>query len=182
MAALIRTNPVMMVRFAVLPALLAAILAACGSRDDETASRSLAADSAATTTRAARVNTTAAADGACLPYEPDMVTVTGRLERRMFYGPPHYGENPETDEPQPGYYLVPDAPLCTRGMPDPQNNARQGVELVQVVLDADGYARWRPHLNRRVHATGTLFGQISGHHHAPLLLRAHAIEPATSPR
>jgi hypothetical protein len=179
MATVTRAIPGMMTRSAVLPALLAAVLAACGSRDEERASRPAAADPTAAPALAARVNTVAAADGACLPYEPDTVTVTGRLERRIFYGPPNYGENPETDEPQPGYYLVPDAPLCTRGMPDPQNDAKQGVELVQVVLDAEGYARWRPHLDRRVQATGTLFGQISGHHHAPLLLRAHDIRDAS---
>lgn len=116
--------------------------------------------------------------GTCLPYEPARVTITGRLERRLYYGPPGFGETPAVDQQEVGFYVIPDNPLCTFNQDGMFNGATSGVELVQMVLDSAGYANARPHLNSRVRAKGTLFGELSGHHHAPLLLTAETIEPA----
>lgn len=162
---------------------LAAALAACGPspRDgDPSKAEDLPSVSAA---RPVAVDTPSAdsatpVDSACLPYEPATVSITGRLERRMFYGPPNYGENPETDEQQTHFYVVPDTPICTRPGTDLVNDPKRDVELVQMVLDSAGYANAGPHLDSRVHATGTLFGQYTGHHHAPLLLMVDSIVPA----
>lgn len=104
----------------------------------------------------------------CLPYEPDTVRISGTLTRRMFYGPPGFGEDPKHDQKEVGFYLEPAAPLCTVASQD--NEAKDRVRLVQLVLDSAGYARLRPRLGRSVTLRGTLFAAITGHHHTPILL------------
>jgi hypothetical protein len=109
------------------------------------------------------------ADG-CLRYGPDIVRITGKLNRRMFYGAPGFGEDPKHDEKEQGFYLDLAVPVCTVGRDDVGDRALTGVRRVQLVLNAAGYARLRPFLGRRVTLRGTVFGAITGHHHAPLLL------------
>lgn len=168
--------------------LLAVLLAACGASgaDDGhrgTGSVPAAADSALRpVSLAPPADSAARVDGTCLPYEPETVTITGRLEHRMFYGPPGYGENPAEEHPEPGFYLVPDAPICTRAAMGAGNGAKQDIRLVQMVLDQPGYARARPYLDTRVRATGSLFAWITGHHHAELLLNVDSIVPADGSR
>ena len=41
-----------------------------------------------------------------LHYEPEKVTLTGRIVSRTFYGPPNYGENPKTDSREAQYILL----------------------------------------------------------------------------
>lgn len=149
--------------------LLALLLPGCGGADSDARKTEPAPDSGP-------------APVACLPYGPDTVTITGRLEQAMFYGPPNFGEEPETDEEQWHFYVVPDSPLCTRPGADAYEEPQRDVRLVQMVLDSAGYARSRPYLNRRVRATGTLSGQHTGHHHAPILLQVHEIIPADGAR
>jgi hypothetical protein len=111
------------------------------------------------------------ARAACLRYEPDTVRVTGKLERRIFYGAPGFGDDPAHDAKEPGFYLELVTPVCAEGGDYPQlNGPRRGVRLVQLVLDAAGYSRLRPYLGQHVTLRGTLFAEHTGHHHAPLLL------------
>jgi hypothetical protein len=104
----------------------------------------------------------------CLRYAPDTVHLTGTLARMMFYGAPGFGEDPQHDEQEIGFYISLRTPICTatgRG-----DEAKDGVYLVQLVLDSAGYARLRPSLGKSVTVRGTLSAAASGHHHAPLLL------------
>jgi hypothetical protein len=110
----------------------------------------------------------------CLRYEPDTVAVTGILTRVTFPGPPNYESIKDGDEPETGFYLRLEAPICTTASPDSADNngALQDVRLVQLVLDQAAYAHLRPHLGRRITLHGSLFAAVTGHHHAPLLLQA----------
>jgi hypothetical protein len=110
----------------------------------------------------------------CLRYEPDTVAVTGTLARKTFPGRPNYESIADGDEPETGFYLELATPICTVASPDStrdNNGALRGVRLVQLVLDSAGYARLRPSLGRQLTVRGTLFAAITGHHHAPLLIR-----------
>jgi hypothetical protein len=111
-----------------------------------------------------------AASGECFRYEPDAVNITGTLARHMFYGAPGFGEDPEHDEKETGFYLELAVPLCTVAEQDDIDRPLTGIRRVQLVLDAAGYARLRPFLGRRVTLRGTLFGAITAHHHTPVLL------------
>src|SRR3954453_5094687 len=111
-----------------------------------------------------------AANERCLSYGPEVVSVRGRLVRRIFYGAPGFGEDPRHDAKEAGFYLELSAPACTVAGADEIDRARDNIRLVQLVLDAAGYARLRPFLGRRVTLRGTLFGAVTAYHHTPVLL------------
>ena len=98
------------------------------------------------------------------------VSITGTLARHMFYGAPGFGEDPQHDEKETGFYLELATPICTLAGRDDTDRPLTGVGRVQLVLDQAGYTRLRPLLGRRVTLSGTLFAAITGHHHAPVLL------------
>ena len=100
----------------------------------------------------------------CLRYEPEVVTLTGKLEQRT-----------SKDEPkETHFYLVLARAVCTTGEKagpsNPDAYPVKNVRLVQLALDADGYKRLRPNLGRQVTLRGTLLAAHTVHHHAPLLL------------
>ncbi len=108
---------------------------------------------------------------ACLRYEPDTTAVTGVLTRRMFYGPPGYGEDPKHDSKEPGFYLELSKGVCTVvGKYADLDVPKSDVRSIQLVLDAAGYKRLRPSLGKTITLRGTLFASHTGHHHAELLL------------
>lgn len=105
----------------------------------------------------------------CLPYEPAVVTLTGKLVERTYPGPPNYASVEAGDEPETHYYLALAKPICTTagGELEP---AQSGVKEVQLVLENEGYARLRAMLGKTVTLSGTMFARHTGHHHAPVLL------------
>jgi hypothetical protein len=100
---------------------------------------------------------------------PDPVSITGTLARHTFYGAPGFGEDQRTTRRRP-FYLDLAAPVCTAAGRDEYDRPLKSVRRVQLVLDQAGYDRLRPFLGKRVTLRGTLFGAITAHHHAPLLL------------
>jgi hypothetical protein len=120
---------------------------------------------------AGRSHAQATMRGTCLHFEPDTVQLTGRLERRMYYGPPNFGEDPAHDAKEVGLYLALAAPVCAAGGGDPElDTPQRSVRRVQLVLDSAGYAQMRPLVGQRVRLRGTLFAAHTGHHHTPILL------------
>lgn len=111
-----------------------------------------------------------AAGAACLKYEPDTVTLAGRLHRGTFPGSPNFESIAAGDEAETGYYLTLDAPICTQA-DSADREAHEGVREVQLVLTEQQYAALRPELGKQVRLKGQLYSAFSGHHHAPLLLR-----------
>lgn len=110
----------------------------------------------------------------CLSYEPAEARLTGTLQRHIFAGPPNYEDIKHGDAPESGFYLHLDIPVCTLAAGDFEG--KNGVRLVQLVLDRSGDAGLRSQLGRVVTLSGTLSPAISGHHHAPLLLDKPALE------
>lgn len=109
----------------------------------------------------------------CLKYEPVVVSLHGKLERLVFPGRPNYESIAGGDEPEAYFYLRLPASICV-GSADSNNyadEAKSDIRLVQLLLDEDGYKRLRPLLGHSVTVKGTLEGAMSGHHHAPVLLR-----------
>lgn len=113
----------------------------------------------------------AAPDGGCLPYGPTKVEIMGRLERRTFPGPPNFESVDSGDRPETGFYLSLATPFCTVGDEnDPSTTPQDDVQLVQIVLNDQGYALLSPKLGQVVRIRGRLFSAHTGHHHAPVLL------------
>lgn len=114
----------------------------------------------------------AAANAAgCLKYEPDMATLVGKLHRATFPGRPNFESIEDGDEPETGFYLSLNPPICTRGKSGGDEQPHDGVQEVQLVLTKEQYAKLRPQLGRQVKLQGRLFAAFTGHHHADVLLR-----------
>ena len=117
----------------------------------------------------------------CLAYEPAVVELSGTLRRQTFPGPPNYEDVGRGDQPETGYYLHLEHPVCAEGTGE-LLEPRRDVRVVQLVLDAAGYAAYRKRLDTRVTLRGTLFSAYDAHHHAPLLLEVRPDPTPARPR
>lgn len=107
----------------------------------------------------------------CLPYEPAQVFLHGELVRKTYPGPPNFESIADGDAEETGFYLRLAKPVCMlEGKAGSDNVAQKNIRLVQLVLDKEGYAHWRPKLGKTVTVKGTLFSPFTGHHHGDLLL------------
>ena len=108
-----------------------------------------------------------------LTFEPDVVTLSGRLERAGFPGPPGYGETPDVDAREEAFILVCDRVFDVRGGRDggPNTATVQGVRRVQVVSQP----ALRALIGKRVTVRGSLFAAITAHHHTAVLITASSV-------
>jgi hypothetical protein len=117
----------------------------------------------------------AGSGGKCLQYEPVVVKLTGSLIRRTFLGPPNYESVRKGDRAETSWFLDLPRPVCVDEDKDKAqadiNSARSNVGRIQLVVSQEDYKRYRALMHKRVVATGTLFGEITGHHHTPVLLK-----------
>ena len=106
----------------------------------------------------------------CLKYWPDVVTLTGVVKLRTFYGPPGYGEDPAHDSRETQALLALDRSLCVlRGHDDEGLDVPEsGQKFVTLVPGREvGFDEYR---GKHISVRGTLFHAISGHHHTPILI------------
>ena len=113
-----------------------------------------------------------------LSYEPTVVKLKGKLTIRVYYGPPNYGENPDTDTKEALPVLILSKPVNVRGNPDPKagfnRKSVEGVREIELVLTM-------PHkefIGKRVLVKGTLFHAFTGHHHTDVLMDVRSIRLA----
>jgi hypothetical protein len=108
------------------------------------------------------------AENKCLRYDEEIVGLRGILQIRVFFGPPNFGENPNTDsrETQAGLFL--DKAICTvkEEGSDDTNEANQ----IELTLVPNQKVRLSNLAGKKVIVSGKLFGALTGHHHTPLLL------------
>lgn len=116
----------------------------------------------------------------CESYEPVVIELRGTIIRKTFPGPPNYDNIRKGDAAETYWLLKLDSPVCVNAdkvRPD-QNPAQKDLRTVQLVLDGEVYKKYRGLVGKHVVAKGSLFGQITAHHHTPVLLRTKNIEPA----
>jgi len=116
-----------------------------------------------------------AASGACLNYEPQLVTVAGTVVVKVFPGPPNYESVAAGDAPERTYILQLAEPICVSGQDLLKNGPVADLRELQLVLPAD--AQFVP--TARVRVRGTLFGRQTGHHRTPVLMHVVRFERAT---
>ncbi|MDK2125417.1 DUF4431 domain-containing protein [Parachitinimonas caeni] len=120
---------------------------------------------------------TSCANAECLKYEPEVVTLSGKLVRKTFPGLPNFESIRNGDDPETGFYLVVRNPICTVGdQSEPGSTPMTGVSLVQLLLRQKEYQELRPLLGKSVKIKGTLFSAHTAHHHAPILLKFLTVE------
>ncbi len=114
-----------------------------------------------------------------LHYEPEKVTLKGKVVSRTFYGPPNYGENPKTDSRESQYILILDSAVDVVATGnDPTDQTERGVRRVTLVVNDFAAHPVRPLIGRRVLIEGTLFHAITGHHHTRVLITVSSIKRA----
>ncbi len=125
--------------------------------------------------------TGAPAQAACLAYGRPLAGLAGKLEVRDFFGPPGYGEHPDTDRRERQAVLVLDEPVCADAgalAGDVAEVGQRELTLTLTLTPGDpgiGFSAWA---GRRVAVGGELFHAFTAHHHTPLLVRVTHIAQA----
>jgi Domain of unknown function (DUF4431) len=116
----------------------------------------------------------------CLSYEPAVVTLSGTLVRKTFPGPPNYESVIHGDKPEISWFLdLPESVCVKEDGAEPDLNPKQSaIREIQLVLQPQQYVQHKALVGRKVVATGTLFGEHTGHHHTPVLLTVRTLEAA----
>jgi Domain of unknown function (DUF4431) len=112
----------------------------------------------------------------CLPYEPAVVELTGRVERQTFPGRPNYESIEAGDEPETYWILHLSEPACTRQ----DDEAERNLTRMQLLLSAEQYDAYRPLLGQGVVARGTLMEAVTGHHHTAAMLRVQSLHASAA--
>lgn len=114
-----------------------------------------------------------------LQYDTVSYSFEGVVKLEKYYGPPNYGENPETDLEEWTYMLVLPTPISVSGQ-SVEDEPHENVKKIQLVFDWSRFPI-KSYVGRRVCVTGTLFAAITGHHHAPVLLKVERITAGMCP-
>ncbi|WP_115720279.1 DUF4431 domain-containing protein [Gallaecimonas mangrovi] len=109
----------------------------------------------------------------CYSYGPQ-VALLGTLIRSTFAGTPNYESITQGDSPETVFVLHLTGPICTSAThADPLSRSVKATSDLQLVFPNDAavfYQQLAPKLGQTVKCKGTLFSQISGHHHTPVLM------------
>jgi len=113
----------------------------------------------------------ASARAQCVKYEPEVVTLTGRLSSHVFPGPPNYESIKRGDRKETAIILTLAAPICVEGSEDPTDAPENNVRDLQLVINKP--ADWKVvdgRLGKRVTVAGHLFHATTGHHRTKVLI------------
>lgn len=103
-----------------------------------------------------------------LAYGPAIVELTGNVVEKKYYGPPNYGETPKEDRVEGALILMLDEPFSISASPaDLTDQEHACVDRVQLVIHKN--VRY-PKVGEHVTLSGTLFGNVTGHHRTKVLL------------
>lgn len=111
----------------------------------------------------------AQAQNNCLSYEPENVSLSGKLTRLAMK---NISGRKETI-----YVLKLKTPICVDADAQNEYNPRQsGIKDVQLAFDAEKYKSARALLNKNVSVSGTLFGEHTQHHFTKVLMSVSEIK------
>jgi hypothetical protein len=110
-----------------------------------------------------------------LDYEPAVVRLSGLLVTEYVYGPPGFGENPETDQIDRKWHLRLFAPVDVIGTPGDDINSESENDVGRVGLINFSKVNLSAHLGKRVMVEGTLFHSHTAHHHTKVLLEVQKV-------
>ena len=108
-------------------------------------------------------------------FDPAVVELTGKLEKKLFYGPPGYGENLEKDSKEHAVILMLSKPISVMAEKGDQfNETRKNVKEIQLInLKEIPLSKY---LQKKVKVTGKLSSAITGHHHTKVLIEIEDIQ------
>ena len=120
----------------------------------------------------------------CLSYRAKQSELIGHLVLISSYGPPNYGENPQTDQLEQNIVLLPERPICVRGTDDPDEPEINNAGEIQLALNTEAMRQYQKlkkdylFSRKRIRVSGTLFKGFNGHHITDILLETVRVEPA----
>lgn len=106
-------------------------------------------------------------------FEPSISQLEGELKVKMYYGPPGYGENPDTDKPLYPFILELNQPINVIALEDDKfNSDKFEVKEIQVVPSNEEESKLlEEYINKSIIIKGSLFEALLGHaHHTEVVL------------
>ncbi|MFZ1980474.1 MAG: hypothetical protein WAU61_04145 [Smithella sp.] len=80
----------------------------------------------------------------CVNYEPDSVSLTGKIIRKTFPGRPNYENIKTGDEPETYWILILAKSLCVNAKPSVYYESETGINQVQIVfMDHNQYQKYK---------------------------------------
>ena len=109
-------------------------------------------------------------------YGPAKVHLCGVFSHKTFFGPPNYGENPETDSKEHVTIMTLDSAITVLGKPndDVNSDTNSNVKEIQVVNLHD--INLKRFYHKKVIVGGSLFCANTGHHHTNVLIELESIK------
>ena len=116
-------------------------------------------------------------EAAALRYEPSVVELTGTVALEEHFGPPGFGEDPQSDAREVIAVLILDMPVSVEG--DPPNvgfnqTSYANVHRIQLVRGHTD-PPFSPYAGKHVAVSGTLYEGFTGHHHTDVLISVQSI-------
>lgn len=110
-----------------------------------------------------------AAGAQCLPYSPHEVELRGRVATSERFGPPNYGENPESDARLQILVLHLDHPIstCADSASEVNSEAIEGVREIQLLVVPG--IDLHPLVGQRVVLRGVLARSVLARHFTPIV-------------
>ncbi len=101
----------------------------------------------------------------------DKIVLTGNIVLKDIYGPPNYGDNPESDRIETYYFLILDTPITIKF-----ENTDKSISGLQLVFPPDfKKPEYSPETTYLVY--GEPFIAHTGHHHSDVLISVEEIIP-----
>ena len=111
----------------------------------------------------------AKAQTGCLNYEPENVTLNGKLVRLQMKN--------VSGQKETIYVLRLKTPVCVNADANNEYNPKQNeIKDIQLAFDAEKLKSSRPLLNKNVSVSGTLFGEHTQHHFTKVLMMVSEIK------
>lgn len=110
----------------------------------------------------------------CLHYGGSPVNLSGKIKLQTFFGPPNYGENPDTDSRETQAILALAKPICVEANQVEYEEAEQNqLEVTLVPLKKENLKSYE---GKQIAVQGVLHHAHTGHHHTPVLIQIMQIE------
>lgn len=109
-------------------------------------------------------------------FEPAVSTITGTLKVELYYGPPNFGELPETDAKEYSYILYPDKTINVIQTSDSTDYDVTTKGITKFQLAPMGQLSLHPFVDKRITVVGQFYGKHTGHHHTDVLMSVSKAE------
>jgi len=109
-------------------------------------------------------------------FEPSVSTLTGTLRVELYYGPPNFGETPETDAKEYSYILYPEKVINVIQTSESSYFNVTTKDITKFQLAPMEQVSLKPFVDKRITVTGQFYGSHTGYHHTDVLMAVSKAE------